>query len=214
MGLICKLMGHDWLGDRCRRCGMWCRHEDTVKIDACNDRCTVCGMLREHHKMVPTDRPGYSACSVCGYEHFNSYDYDNWQKKHQAEERGKQALKNYLKYHKEVERRRKQETRSARHDDFLCASCGKVLPKKDHNATYPAIPLCIGCVRKLREHKGHLTFEQINGYTATHYCIRCWKYEEWGDGRHETQLLQERPCGAAAFTGTLEELMKRKAETV
>ena len=210
MGLICKLMGHDWLGSRCRRCGKMCRHENTVKLDDCNDRCAVCGMLLEHHKMVPTDRPGYSACSVCGYEHFNSYDYDNWQKKHQAEEKGKQALKKYLKYHKEVERKRKQEIRSARHDDFLCAACGKVLHQKLHNVTYPAIPLCTDCVCKLRKYDGHLVFEHIDGYTTTRYCIRCWNYEEWYDGRHETQLLQERPCGAAAFTGTIEELMKEE----
>ena len=208
MGLICKLMGHDWLDGKCFRCGVRCKHETAEAVDACHDRCTVCGMLREHHKMVPTDRPGYSACSVCGYEHFNSYDYDRWQEKHQAEEKGKQALKKYLKYHKEVERKRKQEIRSARHDDFLCASCGKVLPHKEHNVTYTAIPLCTDCARKLREYDGHLTFDQTLGYTTTRYCIRCWNYEEWCDGRHETQLLQERPCGGAAFTGTLEELMK------
>ena len=210
MGLICKLMGHDWLGSRCRRCGKMCRHENTVKLDECNDRCAVCGMLLEHHKMVPTDRPGYSACSVCGYEKFNQYEYDRWQEKHQAEEKGKQALKKYLKYHNEVERKRKQETHSARHDDFLCASCGKVLPHKEHNATYPAIPLCTGCVRKLQKLGEHLVFEHIDGYTTTRYCIRCWDYEEWQDAEHQTDLLNKRPCGAAAFTGTLEELMKKE----
>ena len=203
MGLICKLMGHDWLDGKCFRCGVRCKHETAEAVDACHDRCTVCGMLREHHKMMPTDRPGYSACTVCGYEHFNSYDYDNWQKKHQAEEQGKSALRDYLKYHQSLE-----ESRGVGQEQFLCAACGKVLPHKEHNVTYPAIPLCTGCVRKLREHKGHLTFEQIDGYTTTHYCIRCWNYEEWCDGRHETQLLQERPCGGAAFTGMLEELMK------
>ncbi|MBQ4611461.1 MAG: hypothetical protein IJB30_06950 [Clostridia bacterium] len=208
MGLICKIMGHDWLDGKCFRCGVRCKHETAEVVDACHDRCTVCGVLREHHNMAPTDRPGYSACSVCGYEHFNSYDYDNWQKKHQAAEKGKQELKKYLKYHKEVERKRKQETRSARCDDFLCASCGKVLSHKEHNVTYPAIPLCTGCVCKLQKLGEHLVFEHIDGYTTTYYCIRCWNYEEWYDGRHETQLLKERPCGGAAFTGTLEELMK------
>ena len=208
MGLICKLMGHDWLDGKCFRCGVRCKHETVEAVDACHDRCTVCGMLREHHKMMPTDRPGYSACTVCGYEHFNSYDYDNWQKKHQAEEKGKQALKKYLKYHKEVERKRKQEIRSARHDDFLCASCGKVLPPKEHNVTYPAIPLCTDCVCKLRKYDGHLVFEHIDGYTTTRYCIRCWDYEEWQDAERQTTLLSKRPCGGAAFTGTLEELMK------
>lgn len=208
MGLICKLMGHDWLDGKCFRCGVRCKHETAEAVDACHDRCTVCGMLREHHKMMPTDRPGYSACTVCGYEHFNSYDYDNWQKKHQAEEKGKQALKKYLKYHKEVERKRKQEIRSARHDDFLCASCGKVLPPKEHNVTYPAIPLCTDCVCKLRKYDGHLVFEHIDGYTTTRYCIRCWDYEEWQDAERQTTLLSKRPCGGAAFTGTLEELMK------
>ena len=78
MGLICKLMGHDWLDGKCFRCGVRCKHETAEAVDAYHDRCTVCGMLREHHKMIPTDRPGYSACTVCGYEHFNSYDYDRW----------------------------------------------------------------------------------------------------------------------------------------
>jgi len=145
----------------------------------------------------------YRICQKCGYEKFDQYDYDRWQEKHQAEEQGKSALRDYLKYHQSLE-----ESRGVGQERFLCASCGKVLPPKEHNVTYPAIPLCTDCVCKLRKYDGHLVFEHIDGYTTTRYCIRCWDYEEWQDAERQTTLLSKRPCGGAAFTGTLEELMK------